>query len=58
MGFGKKKRDAAEILGRLSVMPWDQEPLTEVKPLSRDVESSPEMSKQRTTVSTVEPDTE
>jgi len=33
MGFGKKKKDAAEVLGRLSVMPWDQEPLTEVQPL-------------------------
>ena len=32
MGFGKKKKDAAEILGRLSVMPWEREPLTEIQP--------------------------
>jgi hypothetical protein len=33
MGFGKKKTDAAQVLGRLSVEPWEQEPLTEVEPL-------------------------
>lgn len=33
MGFGKKKQDAAQILGRLSVEPWEREPLTEIQPL-------------------------
>jgi hypothetical protein len=33
MGFGKKKEDAAVMLGRLKAMPWEQEPLTEIQPL-------------------------
>lgn len=33
MGFGKKKEDAAVMLGRLKTMPWEHEPLTEVQPL-------------------------
>jgi hypothetical protein len=32
MGAGKKKDDAI-VLGRLNVMPWEREPLTEIKPL-------------------------
>ncbi len=33
MGFGKKKTDAAQILGKLSPMAWEWEPLTEIQPL-------------------------
>lgn len=32
MGTGSKKDDSV-ILGRLKVMPWEREPLTEIQPL-------------------------
>jgi hypothetical protein len=34
MGWGKKKDDGTgPILGTLRVLPWEREPLTEIKPL-------------------------
>lgn len=57
MGFGKKKTDAAQILGRLSVMPWDQEPLTEIQPLRDDAAPQPELKNQGTVISAGEQDT-
>jgi hypothetical protein len=56
MGFGKKKTDAAQILGRLSVMPWDEEPLTEIQPLRDDLATPSELNNQRTAISADEPD--
>jgi len=32
MGFGRKRKDAAEVLGRLKAEPWEREPLTEIQP--------------------------
>jgi hypothetical protein len=49
MGFGKKKKDAAQILGKLSPMPWEWEPLTEIQPL-RDNAAPPSELKDQGTV--------
>lgn len=56
MGFGKKKTDAAQILGRLSVMPWDDEPLTEIQPLRDYAAPHSEFNNQGTSISSGEPD--
>jgi hypothetical protein len=58
MGFGRKKTDAAQILGRLSVMPWDNEPLTEIQPHNVGTALSSEIiNNQETAVSAVDPET-
>ena len=55
MGFGRKKTDAAEILGRLSVMPWENEPLTEIQPTNVGTCLSAEVNE--TAVSAADPET-
>lgn len=34
MGWGKKSDDGTgDLLGKLNVLPWEREPLTEIQPL-------------------------
>lgn len=36
MGWGKKSDDGTgNLLGKLNVLPWEREPLTEVQPLNK-----------------------
>ena len=57
MGFGKKKEDAAVILGYLKPMPWEREALTEVQPWQDNAAPPSELNDQRTVKGACERDT-